>query len=74
MKMKKITSKTRIKVKSALCRGLGYSPWDRTKLKYYMLENYEMAMTSKRMGVYYFQVYNPKKLSLFILKYSQYLC
>jgi hypothetical protein len=74
MKTKKITSKTRIKVRSALCRELGYSPWDRYRLKDYMMENYEMGMTSKRMGVYYFQVYNPKKLSLFILKYSEHLC
>jgi hypothetical protein len=70
--MKKITEKTRIKVSRKINKEFGYSYWDMRSLKGKMRE-FEMEMTSKRMGVVYFRPFCEKKLMLFGIKYADYL-
>jgi hypothetical protein len=70
--MKKITEKTRIKVSRKINKEFGYSYWDMRSLKGKMRE-FEMEMTSKRMGVVYFRPFCEKKLMLFGIQYADYL-
>ena len=70
--MKKITDKTRIKVSRKINKEFGLNYWNIHELKYKMYE-FEMELTSKKMGVVYFRPYCEKKLMLFGIQYGEYI-
>jgi len=74
MKPPKITSKTRVKLSTTkLHRYLGLQFWDfdrRDTVIKYMYDNFKMRLTSKRIGVYYFNIGDKLKYTLFLLQHS----
>jgi hypothetical protein len=72
--MKKITSKTRVKINyHKLCNYLELSYW-RPKHKHiamaYLYDNFKLSCTSKRIYIYYFRIDDKAKYALFLLKHS----
>jgi hypothetical protein len=70
--MKKITDKTRIKVSRKINKEFGLNYWNLHELKRKMYE-FEMELTSKKMGIVYFKPNCVKKLMLFGIQYSEYI-
>ena len=70
--MKKINHKTRIKVSRKINKEFGLNYWNLHELKYKMFE-FEMELTSKKMGVVYFRPHCEKKLMLFGIQYGEYI-
>lgn len=72
--MRKITNKTRVRISSnRLHDYLGLSYWNinRYSIIYkYMYDNFDMRVTSKRIGTYYFSIGDKAKYSLFLLKHQ----
>ena len=72
--MKKINNKTRIRVSiSKIFLELKINFWDfnrREEVMKYMYDNFDMKLTSKRIGLYYFSIGDKAKYSLFLLKHS----
>lgn len=72
--MKKITNKTRIKISSVRIHNyLNLNFWDwnhKHKVSKYMYDNFGMRLTSRRIGIYYFNINDKTKYSLFILKHG----
>lgn len=70
----KITSKTRVKLSTTKLHhhlGLKFWDYDRKSIVYkYMYDNFKMRLTSKRIGVYYFNIGDKLKYSLFLLQHS----
>jgi len=75
--MKKITNKTRVKVlanKIHTYLELNIWQFDRYSEVYkYMYDNFHMKITSKRLGIYYFNIGDKTKYSIFLLKHSDLL-
>lgn len=71
--MKKITNKTRVRVSAIrLHNYLALTFWDINRysiMSKYMYDNFDMKITSKRIGVYYFSVGDKAKYSVFLLKH-----
>lgn len=70
--MKKINDKTRIKVSRKINKEFGLNYWNLHELKRKMFE-FEMELTSKKMGVVYFRPHCAKKLMLFGIQYGEYI-
>ena len=70
--MKKINDKTRIKVSRKINKEFGLNYWNLHELKRKMFQ-FEMELTSKKMGVVYFRPHCEKKLMLFGIQYSEYI-
>jgi hypothetical protein len=71
--MKKITHKTRIKVSRKLNKELGIGYWNVNQMRILMISKFEMELTSKRMGLFYFRPYCEHKLLLFTIQHSEYI-
>lgn len=75
--MKKITNKTRVKVSAIRLHkylNLNFLDFDRyPKTFKYMYDNFDMKITSKRVGVYYFSINDKAKYSVFLLKHHDLL-
>ena len=69
----KITKRTRIKVKWDIYKVLNINWWDQRALKSIMINAFGMTWTSKRDFFHYFHPTDEKKLSLFLLKYGDYV-
>ena len=72
--MKKITNKTRIKISTIRIHkylNLYFWSWDNKNVVYkYMYDNFGMRLTSRRIGVYYFNITDKTKYTLFVLKHD----
>jgi hypothetical protein len=76
--MKKITSKTRVRVcYHKLCDYLKISYWlpkDKLIAMSYMYDNFNLTCTSRRrINVYFFKINDKAKYALFLLKHSDLL-
>jgi hypothetical protein len=71
--MKKITNKTRVRVSAIkLYDYLELTYWNINRysiMSKYMYDNFDMRVTSKRVGAYYFSVGDKAKYSVFLLKH-----
>lgn len=63
----------RVKVSSKICRELQLYPWDRSKISKILWEEFKMELTSRRNFIYYFHPHDELKLSVFFLKYGEFV-
>lgn len=63
----------RLKVSSKITKEFGLYHWDTYKLRKIILNEYNMEYTSKRINIYYFRPLDEYKLSIFCLKYGEYI-
>lgn len=71
--MIKITSRTRIKVSARILYEFNLNWWDVRGLRACIKQEYDMLLTSKRGGVFYFKVLDEKKFMLFSLMYGGFI-
>lgn len=71
--MKKISKRTRIKVKRTIANALDISYWDRYKLKKHLELNFGLELTYLTYRYAYFRPICEKKLMLFKINYSEHI-
>lgn len=71
--MIKITDRTRIKVAASLKTEFGLNWWMNSAFVARMSYDYDMRMTSRRGGIFYFQVLDKQKFILFSLTYGNFI-
>jgi hypothetical protein len=72
MKTKKINDRHRIKISWKILDKLNFQYYEVLKYTNYFKE-YGLEMTSRRIARIYFRLVDPKKYTVFILKYSEFI-
>jgi len=71
--MKKISKRTRIKVKREISEELGISYWNKYKLKQILETNFGLELTYLTWKFAYFRPICEKKLMLFKIRFNEYI-
>lgn len=74
MKIKKISSRKRIKIKWDIAEALGYNYYEQFRTRMTLLDEFGLSFTSRRYSGYsYYKVVDQMKYMLFIIKFGNFI-